>query len=314
MNSREKILKLDNSKINKSNQITPHSICEILPYNITLSTLSSSTNNSYYKSKKNKNENLIPNSLISKSSISQNSKKIIFFSPSYSIQKPSLNSQSSKKFILEYSQSKKYLEDKEFIKKEESEKLKEKEIKINNNKNNILNEAIDEYQELILNQEKNLPVPIEKKNDEKYKLLKMRQMKRKSCPQNKSVRKYEDIINSDYEKNLNTIRNYSNLKKKKMTQSTKKIYSSFIRFKDIKNDNHFFPSFSDKDIGIYEYWQTKIYETKNDEDIDTDDEQIKLAIFYCIGEIKEAFQYIIKNKKDSFINFNRFKIFQQIRK
>ena len=130
MNSREKILKLDNSKINKSNQITPHSICEILPYNITLSTLSSSTNNSYYKSKKKKNENLIPNSLISKSSISQNSKKIIFFSPSYSIQKPSLNSQSSKKFILEYSQSKKYLEDKEFIKKEESEKLKEKEIKI----------------------------------------------------------------------------------------------------------------------------------------------------------------------------------------
>ncbi len=313
MNSREKILKLDNSKINKSNQITPHSIYEILPYNETLSTLSSSTNNSYYKSEKNKNENLIPNSLISKSSIPQNSKKINVFSPSYSIEKPSLNSQSSKKFILEYSHSKKFLEDKELI-KEESEKLKEKEIKINNNKNNILNETIDEYQELILNQEKNLPVPTEKQNDEKYKLMKMRQMKRKSCPQNKSVRKYEDIINSDYEKNLNTRRNYSNLKKKKMPQSTKKIYSSIIQFKDNKNHNHFFPSFADTDIGIYEYWQTKIYESKNDEDIDTDEEQIKLAIFYSIGELKEAFQYIIKNKNNSFVNFNRFKIFQQIRK
>ena len=54
----------------------------------------------------------------------------------------------------------------------------------NNYNSNNLNDTIDEYQELLLNQEKNLPVPIEKKNDEKFKLMKMRQMKRKSFPAN----------------------------------------------------------------------------------------------------------------------------------
>ena len=47
----------------------------------------------------------------------------------------------------------------------------------------------------------------------------------------------------------------------------------------------------------------------NDEDIDTDNEQIKLAVSYSIGEIKEAFDFICKNKKDAFVNFNRYSNF-----
>jgi hypothetical protein len=138
--------------------------------------------------------------------------------------------------------------------------------------------------------------------------MKMRQMKRKSFPANKSVRKYEDLEN-EYEKNLNTIVKYSTLKKKKITQSTKKIYSSYIEFKDKNNKKQIFIVFSDRDIGIYEYWQNKIIESKNDEDIDTDNEQIKLAVSYSIGEIKEAFDFICKNKKDAFVNFNRYSNF-----
>lgn len=312
MKDRENILQQHNSKIQILNQITPRSITEVLQFNSSLSTLSTSINNisklSNYKISKCENENIIPNSFSTNNTIyssKRNSKKY-FYSPSYSINKPTLTSQSSKKFLLEYSKSKKYEEDKELY----NEMYKDNKSKIFDNENNNynsnnLNDTIDEYQELLLNQEKNLPVPIEKKNDEKFKLMKMRQMKRKSFPANKSVRKYEDLEN-EYEKDLNTIVKYSNLKKKKITQSTKKIYSSFIEFKDKNNQKQIFFVFSDRDIGIYEYWQNKIIESKNDEDIDTDNEQLKLAVSYSIGEINEAFDYICKNKKDAFVNFNRY--------
>ena len=40
----------------------------------------------------------------------------------------------------------------------------------------------DEYKELLKYQENNLPVPIEQKDNEKFKILKMKQMKsQKSC-------------------------------------------------------------------------------------------------------------------------------------
>ena len=320
MKDRENILKEHNSNIQTLNQITPRSITEVIQFNSSLSTLSTSSNNiskiSNYKIPKFENENTIPNSFSTNNTIYSskiNSKKY-FYSPSYSLNKPTLTSQSSKKFLLEYSKSKKYEEDKELY-----NEIYNKEGKINlskildnenysNYNNNNLNDTIDEYQELLLNQEKNLPVPIEKKNDEKFKLMKMRQMKRKSFPANKSVRKYEDLEN-EYEKNLNTIVKYSTLKKKKITQSTKKIYSSYIEFKDKNNKKQIFIVFSDRDIGIYEYWQNKIIESKNDEDIDTDNEQIKLAVSYSIGEIKEAFDFICKNKKDAFVNFNRYSNF-----
>ena len=315
MKDRENILQQHNSKIQILNKITPHSITEVLQFNSSLSTLSTSINNisklSNYKISKCENENIIPNSFSTNNTIyssKRNSKKF-FYSPSYSINKPTLTSQSSKKFLLEYSKSKKYEEDKELY----NEMYKDNKSKIFDNENNNynsnnLNDTIDEYQELLLNQEKNLPVPIEKKNDEKFKLMKMRQMKRKSFPANKSVRKYEDLEN-EYEKDLNIIVKYSNLKKKKLTQSTKKIYSSFIEFKDKNNQKQIFFVFSDRDIGIYEYWQNKIIESKNDEDIDTDNEQLKLAVSYSIGEINEAFDYICKNKKDAFVNFIRFSNF-----
>ena len=315
MKDRENILQQHNSKIQILNQITPRSITEVLQFNSSLSTLSTSINNiskpSNYKISKCENENIIPNSFSTNNTIyssKRNSKKY-FYSPSYSINKPTLTSQSSKKFLLEYSKSKKYEEDKELY----NEMYKSNKSKIFDNENNNynsnnLNDTIDEYQELLLNQEKNLPVPIEKKNDEKFKLMKMRQMKRKSFPANKSVRKYEDLEN-EYEKDLNTIVKYSTLKKKKITQSTKKIYSSFIEFKDKNNQKQIFFVFSDRDIGIYEYWQNKIIESKNDEDIDTDNEQLKLAVSYSIGEINEAFDYICKNKKDAFVNFIRFSNF-----
>ena len=305
MKDRENILKQHNSNIQISNKITPHSINDVLQFNSSLSTLSTSSNNiskiSNYKISKFENENTIPNSFSTNNTIysSKINSKRYFYSPSYSLNKPTLTSQSSKKFLLEYSKSKKYEEDKELYNEIYNKEGKTNLSKILDNENNSnynnnnLNDTIDEYQELLLNQEKNLPVPIEKKNDEKFKLMKMRQMKRKSFPANKSVRKYEDLEN-EYEKNLNTIVKYSTLKKKKITQSTKKIYSSYIEFKDKNNKKQIFIVFSDRDIGIYEYWQNKIIESKNDEDIDTDNEQIKLAVSYSIGENTHIMYFIIQ--------------------
>ena len=50
--------------------------------------------------------------------------------------------------------------------------------------------------------------------------------------------------------------------------------------------------FRDKDIGIYEYWQAHIHESHNDEDVETDDEQKKIARNFSISEVKEGLEYI----------------------
>ena len=75
------------------------------------------------------------------------------------------------------------------------------------------------------------------------------------------------------------------------------------------NSNHdevLFPLFTDKDIGIYEYWQAHIIDSKADEDVMTDNEQLTIASSYVAGEIKEAFEKIKKEGNDAFVNFNRF--------
>ena len=67
--------------------------------------------------------------------------------------------------------------------------------------------------------------------------------------------------------------------------------------------------FRDKDIGIYEYWQAHIHESHNDEDVETDDEQKKIARNFSISEVKEALEYINNNGNDAFVNFNRYENF-----
>ena len=64
--------------------------------------------------------------------------------------------------------------------------------------------------------------------------------------------------------------------------------------------------FRDKDIGIYEYWQAHIHESHNDEDVETDDEQKRIARNFSISEVKEGLEYIKNNGYDAFVNFNRY--------
>jgi hypothetical protein len=203
---------------------------------------------------------------------------------------PKINSHSSKLFLIEYSKSKRFEEDKKIIEemnkiKLESEKNNNKIIyeensyiekfnneniqnfnneniqnfKINENFNNNIqnnnfqinnqinnenynenynqnnNENIDfkDYKELLEYQEKNLLVPLNKKNDEIFKLCKMKKIKRDSVPPNKSVRKFGNI-QSDYEYKFKTNKAYSTIKKKRLSHSTKKFYVSTIKYFDDK--------------------------------------------------------------------------------
>ena len=240
--------------------------------------------------------------------------KAPFTQPLSSISKPNLNCIQSRNKLYEYSHSKKYAEDKiefaTFIQPETKKSLASNpKTSKESNKSDVPQEnteqPIDEYEELLLYQQKNLPVPIEKKNDEKFKLLKMKQMKRMSLPCNKSVRKYEDM-KSDYEKTFENILDYSHMKKKKISHSTRKIYSSMLKCYSDGGDEVYFRLYCDKDIGIYEYWQAHIIDSKADEDVMTDDEQLRIAGSYIIGELKEAFDTIKKEGTTAFVNFNRY--------
>lgn len=206
--------------------------------------------------------------------------------------KPTLNTLSSRNKLYEYSQSKRYLED-------------QLEFSVASKAKPINEQPISEYDELIEWQKNHLPVPLEKKNDEKFKILKMKQMKRMSVPMNKSVKKYEDIL-PEYEKSFKNVLDYSAIKKKKVSHSTRKIYTSTLTCYNSKRKEVMFPLFTDSDIGIYEYWQAHIIDSKADEDVETDNEQLSIAGSYVIGEIKEAFDALRKDGADALVNFNRF--------
>ena len=231
--------------------------------------------------------------------------------------KPMLNSTASKAFMNEYSKSKRYQEDKlYFFSTADSienphNPLPNKGIFTSIDSKSLIledeeNEKEMDLEELIKFQEANLPVPLKKKDNENFKILTMKKMKRKTMPPNKSVRKFAEDIEPLYEKEFRIRNNFCSLLKRKIVHSLRRIYSSNFVLKKGKKEYNFM-IFTDKDIGIYEYWQAHIHETNNDEDFDTDEEQKKLAKCFTLGELKEAFSYV-KNKsyEDCFVNFNRF--------
>ena len=235
--------------------------------------------------------------------------------------KPMMNSTASKTLVKEYSESKRYKEDKLILFPSIEESNNEKNYNINN-KNDIINNNennndisnireyneydTDDVEEIIKYQEKHLPVPLSKKDDEKYKILKMKQMKRLSMPYNKSVRKFAEDIEPQYEKEFRIHNAFSSMKKKKPVHSTRRIYFSNFFLHKKKGETIPFMVFRDKDIGIYEYWQAHIHESHNDEDVETDEEQKKIARNFSISEVKEALEYINNNGNDAFVNFNRY--------
>ena len=155
-------------------------------------------------------------------------------------------------------------------------------------------------EERIKEQENLLPVPLNKMNDERFKILKMHNLKKKSLPEYKSCTKYEDYY-KPFEKTLDQKNEYYLLKRKKGIYSSTKNMILEINLKN-KNKEKNFPLFKDQDIGIYEYWQVPLIESKIDEDNDSDEEQIKLATNVCNLDLMEGIKYVKVNGIDDIIN------------
>jgi hypothetical protein len=159
-------------------------------------------------------------------------------------------------------------------------------------------------EEKIKEQEKLLAVPLNKMNDEKYKLLKMHNLKKKSLPEYKSCTKFEDYY-KPFENSLDKKNEYFLLKRKKSVYSSTKSMILEFNLKN-KEKEKTFPLYKDQDIGVYEYWQVPLIESKVDEDNDSDDEQIKLAKHVCHLDLLEGIKYIQKNGIDEIMNgFNK---------
>ena len=158
--------------------------------------------------------------------------------------------------------------------------------------------------EKIAKQSELLPVPVEKKDDEKYKILKMHYLKKTSLPEYKSCQKYDEYY-KPFEDSLNKKNEYFFLKKKKSIYSNSKVMKLELNLKN-KNNEKNFPLYKDQDIGVYEYWQVPLIESKIDEDIESDEEQINLAKKVCELDLLEGIKYIQNNGIESLIN-NRFK-------
>lgn len=237
--------------------------------------------------------------------------------------KPMLNSTASKSYVAEYSKSKKYQEDiispKILIDNSNNSSFSDSTKSNNNNFSrsstnistvNFTEEGRINYDLNILRyQEEHLPVPIEQKDNENFKIISMKKMKKKSMPPNKSAKKFAEDIEPQYEKDFRINNSFCKLLKRKIVHSYRRIYCSNFILGDGKEKVNFL-IFRDKDIGVYEYWQAHIHENYKDEDVETEDDQKKLAEFFVIDEIKESFRNIKKFKyEEIFVNFNRFKSF-----
>lgn len=143
-----------------------------------------------------------------------------------------------------------------------SKKIKDKEINkedINHiTKGNDRDEK-SEYEKLLYYQQLELPVPLDKVDNEKFKLLKIQQMKRQSITMFKSDKKFKEL-KPNYQEKLDAVNEYSIFKKKKIVHSVMKSYKSFLSLFSNGHEAKF-PIFVDKDIGIYEYWQEHIVES-----------------------------------------------------
>ena len=179
--------------------------------------------------------------------------------------------------------------------------LKDSRTKLKELRDKLYPLSIDEK---IRAQENILPVPLEKMNDEKYKILRMHNLKKPSLPEYKSCEKYEDYY-KPFEDSFKKKNEFYLLKKKKSIYSNTKVMKLQIQLKN-KNMEKAFPLYKDQDIGVYEYWQVPLIESKIDEDNDSDEEQINLAKKVCQLDLMEGINYIQKNGIESLYN-ERFK-------
>lgn len=171
-------------------------------------------------------------------------------------------------------------------------------------KEKVLNQPIN-ISDLDQYKEGNLLVPLEKANDENYKILTIKKIKKPSFSNYKSAKKFqEDYYES--RKSLDNLLNYSMIRKKKVCFTPQDVFFISLTFYDKNQNEYVFPLVRDDEIGISSYWQKPLIISNADEDVDSDDEQINIANAYVSEEIREAIIFLKKNGVDSISNLSRF--------
>lgn len=162
----------------------------------------------------------------------------------------------------------------------------------------------------------NFFIPPDRTNDEKFKLLALKKIRKFNFKDNKSVShaeiknaiegkpsyNYIQNSNQDYpmddESQSITDSNIFGMKRKKMAHSVKRFYASDISFTDpATSKTKEFKIYKDSDIGIGEHWQQFLHNSNADEDVPSDDELVNRARKHCLDNLWEACLTVFKNKE-----------------
>ena len=148
-------------------------------------------------------------------------------------------------------------------------------------------------------------LPEKYKNNEKYKINLFKYLRNPSISNNKSLSCKYALYKKKCEKfdgniTKNNLNEYFILKKKIKIFSCMKDYLSEHSFCDNNGNYNYFYFYSDNDIGFSSKWQKPLHIASMDDDVESDDQQIKYAKKHCKKELISAIQLFTKNK-----NFSR---------
>jgi hypothetical protein len=162
----------------------------------------------------------------------------------------------------------------------------------------------------------NFFIPPERSNDEKFKLLALRKVRKYNFKDNKSVsnadiknavdgkpsqnftqNSYYDYPMEDESQNI-TDCNIFGMKRKKIAHSVKRVYASDITFTDpISFQKKEFKIYKDTEIGFGEHWQQFLHNSNGDEDVPSDDELLARAQKHCLDNLWEACNTVFTKKE-----------------
>lgn len=179
-----------------------------------------------------------------------------------------------------------------------------REIKMESNNSQQTNSSLPESLLDELVKKTFFNIPKEKTNDEKYKILALKKIRKSTHKDNKSTTKVDVRMRTTEEETPDSIIqcNLFN-RKRKIVHSVKKIYASEIELKDpLTSNTKKFRIFKDCDIGINEEWQKYLKESKADEDVPTDDELLNNATAFVHNNLIESISYLYNNRDSNILN------------
>ena len=149
-------------------------------------------------------------------------------------------------------------------------------------------------------------IPREKTNDEKYKILAIKKIRKSTYKDNKSTTKVDVLMKNcerkdDYPESMIQCNLFD--RKRKLIHSVKKIYASEIAFVNAESkETKKFRLYKDSDIGINSDWQKYLKESRADEDVLTDEELVTNATAHVHRNLMESITFLRSNTDSDVIH------------